>query len=44
MILRIDDVLSSKAAPAGGMPPGGMVVEWAEWKEWVKHFIRRRRC
>jgi thermosome len=24
MILRIDDVLSSKAAPAGGMPPGGM--------------------
>jgi thermosome len=24
MILRIDDVLSSKSAPAGGMPPGGM--------------------
>jgi len=24
MILRIDDVLSSKAAPGGGMPPGGM--------------------
>ncbi|MCE8429611.1 MAG: TCP-1/cpn60 chaperonin family protein [Candidatus Methanoperedens sp.] len=24
MILRIDDVLSSKAAHAGGMPPGGM--------------------
>lgn len=23
MILRIDDVLSSKAAPGGGMPPGG---------------------
>ena len=23
MILRIDDVLSSKSAPAGGMPPGG---------------------
>jgi thermosome len=24
MILRIDDVLSSKSAPGGGMPPGGM--------------------
>jgi len=24
MILRIDDVLSSKSAPPGGMPPGGM--------------------
>jgi chaperonin GroEL (HSP60 family) len=24
MILRIDDALSSKSAPAGGMPPGGM--------------------
>jgi thermosome len=24
MILRIDDVLSSKATPGGGMPPGGM--------------------
>jgi chaperonin GroEL (HSP60 family) len=24
MILRIDDVLSRKSAPAGGMPPGGM--------------------
>lgn len=24
MILRIDDVLSSKSSPGGGMPPGGM--------------------
>ncbi len=24
MILRIDDVLSGKSAPSGGMPPGGM--------------------
>ena len=24
MILRIDDVLSSKSSPSGGMPPGGM--------------------
>jgi len=24
MILKIDDVLSSKSSPSGGMPPGGM--------------------
>ena len=43
MILRIDDVLSSKSAPAGGMPPGGMggMGEWAEWAEWIKAGISR---